>query len=568
MPPLHSLGGTGVCGLAGAGRWNKSRLRPPGRFGIGFTSASVKKLGFDALCLAAVIQEAQCLVGTRLQRILPVGEQGIALGFFGAAGQRETWLYIGWHPENARMHLLSHRPPRQEDLGHLVPGLRAKITDASLVFIRQRGLDRIAELGFATSDGGLQLVAELVGRHAWVILVDQNAKVLAASRFAGAGQTKRPVLPGKPYSPPPGEPRPSILNNPQGDWKQLEGWSPSLQAFLDEGGQRAEVLRCLETGDWRPCLVAGRGPSPLPWPSAQILPSLSKGLEDWYEAKEASQSLERAKTSLRTQLKRVLLARETSLRDLHEAVEAGLGAARLQQEGELILAYQGMIQQGDEALEAYDYAGNPASIKINPELTPVENAERRFTKAKKAKARLTMVTGQEERLNQDKEEILAVLERMELASALDEVQKLKDHADLRKWLHKAHVPLPKEERPYEGHSIRETLSPAGWRVLYGTGPTANDFLTTKVGRPNDWWLHVRGAPSAHVILITNNHPEKVQRPDLMFAAEIAAKNSPAKHSGLVLVDYVLKKHVRKPRKSAPGFATYSQERTLQLELKP
>ena len=179
-----------------------------------------------------------------------------------------------------------------------------------------------------------------------------------------------------------------------------------------------------------------------------------------------------------------------------------------------------------------------------------------------------MVTGQEERLNQDKEEILAVLERMELASALDEVQKLKDHADLRKWLHKAHVPLPKEERPYEGHSIRETLSPAGWRVLYGTGPTANDFLTTKVGRPNDWWLHVRGAPSAHVILITNNHPEKVQRPDLMFAAEIAAKNSPAKHSGLVLVDYVLKKHVRKPRKSAPGFATYSQERTLQLELKP
>lgn len=527
----------------------------------------MKKLGFDALCLAAVIQEAQFLVGTQLQRVIPVGEHAIALGFFGEKLGRDQWLLISWHPEHSRMHLLSRRPPKQDDPGQLTTGLK-RIIDSKLAFVRQRGLDRVVEFGFITPEGGFQLVAELLGKHAWVMLVDDKAKVVTASKFAGAGQTKRPVLPGKPYLPPPGEPRDSILDHPKGEWKNLEGWSPSLQVFLDQGGTQGQVLEIIRTKSWTPCQVQDKGVSPLPWPSATPLPSFSQGLEAWYEVKELAQALERQKASLAGQLKRVLLARETALRDIHEAVEAGLGAAKLQLEGELILAYQGMIKEGDEALQAYDYEGNLLSVKINADLTPVENAEKRFSKAKKSKARLEMVTGQEERLTQDREEILAVLERLVIATNLEEIKKLRDHADQRTWLHKLAAPLKKEERPYEGHPIKETLSPGGWRVLYGTGPMANDYLTTKIARPNDWWLHVRGAPSAHVILITNNQPEKVQRPDLIFAAEVAAKNSSSKHSGLVLVDFVLKKHVRKPRKSAPGIASYTQEKTLQLNLKP
>ena len=526
----------------------------------------VKKLGFDALCLAAAIQEAQFLVGTQLQRVLPVGEHAIALGFFSEKLGRDQWLLISWHPEHSRMHLLSRRPARQEEQGQLPAGMK-RLIDSKLAFVRQRGLDRVAELGFITPEGGFQLVAELLGKHAWVMLVDNHSKVVSASKFAGASQTKRPVLPGKPYLPPPGEPRDSILQHPDGEWKNLEGWSPSLQGFLDQGGSQSQVLEAIKTKTWQPCLLEGKGVSPLPWHVATSLPSFSQGLESWYEAKELAQALERQKASLAGQLKRVLLARETALRDIHEAVEAGLGSAKLQLEGELILAYQGMIEEGDEALQAYDYEGNLLSIKINPDLTPVENAEKRFSKAKKSRARLQMVTGQEERLTQDREEILAVLERLEISETLEEIKKLRDHADHRKWLHKLAAPVKKEERIYEGHPIKEVLSPGGWRVLYGTGPMANDYLTTKVARPNDWWLHVRGAPSAHVILITNNHPEKVQRPDLIFAAEVAAKNSSSKHSGVVLVDYVLKKHVRKPRKSAPGIASYTQEKTLQLDLK-
>jgi predicted ribosome quality control (RQC) complex YloA/Tae2 family protein len=109
------------------------------------------------------------------------------------------------------------------------------------------------------------------------------------------------------------------------------------------------------------------------------------------------------------------------------------------------------------------------------------------------------------------------------------------------------------------------VSPAGWKVFYGENATSNDYLTTKVAKPNDYWLHVRGVTSAHVVLQTHNQPERVQREDLMFAAKLAVSKSLSKHSSYVSVDYTLKKHVRKPKKSPPGFVTYSQEKVLHVE---
>ena len=102
-------------------------------------------------------------------------------------------------------------------------------------------------------------------------------------------------------------------------------------------------------------------------------------------------------------------------------------------------------------------------------------------------------------------------------------------------------------------------------MLYGDNATSNDYLTTKVAKPNDYWFHVRGVTSAHVLLMTQNQPKKVQYEDMMFAAKLAVSKSVSKHSSYVAVDYTLKKYVRKPKKSAPGFVTYSQEKTLHVE---
>jgi predicted ribosome quality control (RQC) complex YloA/Tae2 family protein len=104
-------------------------------------------------------------------------------------------------------------------------------------------------------------------------------------------------------------------------------------------------------------------------------------------------------------------------------------------------------------------------------------------------------------------------------------------------------------------------------VLVGKGAAENDELTVRVARGNDLWLHVRGIAGAHVVL----RLEKGRGPDqesLLDAAHLAAWFGGARDEPVTEVVYTRAKFVRKPRGSAPGLVTYSQERTLSLRIEP
>jgi predicted ribosome quality control (RQC) complex YloA/Tae2 family protein len=78
---------------------------------------------------------------------------------------------------------------------------------------------------------------------------------------------------------------------------------------------------------------------------------------------------------------------------------------------------------------------------------------------------------------------------------------------------------------------------------------------------------VRTGTGAHVIIRTENQPQRVPRSTLEFAARLAAQHSADKHARIVEVDYTLRKYVRKPKGAPQGFALYTHEKTLRVELK-
>jgi predicted ribosome quality control (RQC) complex YloA/Tae2 family protein len=519
------------------------------------------KLAFDSLALAAVVRESQPLVGGKLQRILQIDDYSIAVSIY---LQGEQWLLISTHPQFARAHLMSRRPAGISPPPPFAAELRRRLVDARVAFIRQRGLDRILEIGIQTVEQNYILVAEMMGKHSNLMLVDQTKNVVAALRYVGAAKSRRPILPGKPYTLPPFEPKPPITEaEPSDNLKNFEGWSPSLQALLD-AGLPFNTLRNLRNLEFEPHFAPGIGAAAFPFPQGYPRQTMSIALEQHYADLSDRQSHDQAKASLKSQLERVLLARETALHDINQALDAADHAGEMQKQAELLLAYQGAIPAGADQATVWDYEGRELHLPLNPDLSVVENAERIFLKAKKAKSRRDEIAGQGERLEADRQLIEDLILKVEEAPDLRAIEDLKEEADRRKWLHKHAAPLAKEDRPYAGHSIREFLSPAGWKILVGTNATGNDHLTSKVAKPNDWWLHVRGAPSAHVVIQTSNQPDRVQKSDMMFAAELAIRFSPLKHSNYVSVDYTLKKYVRKPRGSAPGLATYEREKTLHV----
>jgi len=101
----------------------------------------------------------------------------------------------------------------------------------------------------------------------------------------------------------------------------------------------------------------------------------------------------------------------------------------------------------------------------------------------------------------------------------------------------------------------------GLTVLVGKNNRQNDYLTLKVARPEDLWLHVKDLPGSHVIIRSQGQGE-IPEAALREAAQLAAYFSQARHSGQVPVDYTLRKHVRKPRGAKPGMVIYDQQKTL------
>jgi predicted ribosome quality control (RQC) complex YloA/Tae2 family protein len=79
-----------------------------------------------------------------------------------------------------------------------------------------------------------------------------------------------------------------------------------------------------------------------------------------------------------------------------------------------------------------------------------------------------------------------------------------------------------------------------------------------VARPEDFWLHARDVPGAHVIL---RDPERRAGPDdLREAAEVAAFFSGARGSAQVDVHVTRRKHL-KPAGGGPGRVRVSHSET-------
>ncbi len=99
-------------------------------------------------------------------------------------------------------------------------------------------------------------------------------------------------------------------------------------------------------------------------------------------------------------------------------------------------------------------------------------------------------------------------------------------------------------------------------TLYiGRNSANNEKLTFGFAKPDDLWLHARGASGSHCVLkgAAMHHTSEIQR-----AAEIAAWHSSAKHSELVPVICTQKKYLKKDRKT-PGNVIIEREQVLMVK---
>ncbi len=292
--------------------------------------------------------------------------------------------------------------------------------------------------------------------------------------------------------------------------------------------------------------------------------TLSEALDHYFQQVEAEKERQTQIKSAETKLRQEITKREKLQRKLVQDLEGHGNAESWKRLGDLILANLANAVRIDDTVLVTDYFDDAVptiEIKIAEHLSLTEAAEKffkRYTKARNAKLALT------QRIADLKREITEFeAKKLELETAIIE-ENLTDFLP-EKVVEK--LTKSKEKRDDSFKGARRYISSDGWEILVGKASKDNDYLTFRIAKSLDFWLHAADYGGSHVVIRNPNRSEQLPPKTLLEAAQLAAQFSQAKEQPKVAVNYTNKKFVNKPKGAAAGLVSLSSFKTILVEPK-
>jgi len=263
---------------------------------------------------------------------------------------------------------------------------------------------------------------------------------------------------------------------------------------------------------------------------------------------------------IRTLKKRMTQA-ERSLGRVEDELEKPSRADRHEHYGHLLMAQLHSIGSGEDEVILNDILtdGAQISIVLDPRLSPVENAQSYYERAKRSRQARVKSRERIQGLRKTAQNLKALYDEALSFSSVSEVVsfKTKNEGQLKALMS---AQIDPDAIPYRRYVLDE-----GYEVWVGRNAKQNDQLTLKDARKFDLWLHARGVAGSHTVLRLRGKMDKPPKYVIEQAAAIAAFHSKARSSSLAPVIVAEKKFVRKPRKSLPGTVIVERERVVMVE---
>lgn len=568
----------------------------------------------DALCLSGVVAELKpILTGAKIDKVHQPGRDEMILAL--RLGRGNGRLLLSASPNHPRLQMteLSRENPDAPPMFCML--LRKHLMGGRILSVEQPHLERIVELRLEVLDElgdrkERRLILEAMGRRANLVLVDDQGRIVdCLRRVDGDMSAQRQLLPGLFYRLPPAMEKadPTALDG--AEWlRQVEqapgesrvdhwlldtfgGWSPlvcreiafraggRVDVTFDELGPQGRVrvgeaaealLKTVRENSFTPTVISvEKRPKDFTFfPAKQYeeagectaYPSFSALMDRFYEQRENQERIRQKGQDL---IRSVTNARDRTARKLanqQRELEATQDRERLRQFGDIITSNLHAMARGMATLRAMDFyapEGGEVEIKLDPLLTPQQNAAKYYKEYNKAKTAEEMLTIQLEKGRRELDYLNSVLENITLAEGerdLQEIrQELADTGYLRRQIKGKDKGRRLSPKPMEFRST------AGLRISVGKNNMQNDLLTCKQAFKSDIWFHTQKIHGSHVILWTGGAQPDLQ--SLNEAACLAAWFSQGRESGKVPVDYTPVKYVKKPAGARPGMVVYTTYET-------
>ncbi len=573
-------------------------------------------MAFDGVTIANIVSELKKeLIGGRLYKIAQPEEDELLLTIRQSTGQKR--LLISAEASLPLIYLTETNKPSPMTAPNFCMLLRKHLQNGRITEISQPGLERIVHIGIEHLNemGDLchkTLIIEIMGKHSNIIFCDEeNVIIDSIKRVSAAVSSVREVLPGKPYFIANTQNKLDALHTdyesfcaalsakPQSAYKAIyasfTGISPILaQELCYEGGVDGDrptaaftakdyqnlykvfdrMVTAIQKEHFTPNIAYTNG-NPVEFcafpltmygfgresvtSSAAVsgdvtvaYDSMSSLLEHYYARKNTLTRIRQKSSDLRrivqTALERDIKKYDLQLRQIKDTEKRD----QYRIYGELLNTYGYDAQPGAKSLEALNYYTNETiTIPLDPTLTATDNAKLYFDKYRKLKRTYEALSELTREVKEEIDHLESVQTALDIALYEEDLAQIKDELTESGYIRKKVYGKKQKITSKPFHYI----SSDGFHMYVGKNNYQNDELTFKFAQGNDWWFHAKQIPGSHVIVKSENAEEL---PDRTFeeAARLAAYYSKGREQEKVEIDYVQKKHVKKPNGGKPGFVVY------------
>ncbi len=570
-------------------------------------------MAFDGVTIAAVVKELNdtCL-GGRLYKIAQPESDELLLTIKTGEGQRR--LLLSADASLPLVYLTGQNKPSPMTAPGFCMLLRKHLQNGRITAVTQPGLERIIHIDVEHLDemGDLchkTLIVEIMGKHSNIIFCNEEGMILdSIKHVSGLVSSLREVLPGKPYFVAQTQDkldplscdqeqfitaltsRPAVLY--KAIYQSYTGISPVLaqevchRSGLDGDAPTAafspqelektyhvfrEMMDRVQNGDFAP-VIAYTGKQPAEYAALpltlysqgqdtlQPYASVSALLEHYYAEKNTLTRIRQKSADLR-RIVQTALERNVKKYDLQlQQIKDTEKRDKYRVYGELINTYGYNVPEGSKSMEALNYYTNEMiTIPLDPDQTPAENAKRYFDKYGKLKRTFEALSTLTKEVKAEIEHLESISTALDIALLEEDLVQIREELAASGYIHKRGGKKEKvTSKPFH------YMSSDGFHMYVGKNNYQNDELTFKFASGGDWWFHAKGMPGSHVIVKCEGADTL---PDRTFeeAAKLAAYYSKGRGQEKVEIDYIQKKHVKKPNGAKPGFVVYYTNYSMMID---
>lgn len=570
-------------------------------------------MSFDAIVTRALTDEFNNnYIGARVDKIYQTEKDEIMINMRSKDGSFKVLVSASSNNPRFYVSKISKENPSEAPLFSMI--LRKNLSGSKLVKVEQFGFDRAAQFVFSGynefhEEALYYLVVEIMGKYSNIVLCNENHKVIdAIKRVSTVMSSKREIEPGLIYERPPVFDRVSpisvdeeYLKNMMTNNADLELRDFLMRSFLglsteiankilfDAAIDDKNLLKNLDENDVNKFISsfiktfeevkeknysfniyklserksAYNAISLNQYASLEKenFPSISELLDKYYYEKDQKDRIAQRSQNMRHTISANLKRAKNKLQKQKEEMLESANREAYKVYADLISSNIHKISKGLKEIKLENFYDNmnEISVPLDQKLSAVQNAQKYYKRYQKMKQREIVL---EKQIENTEDEIIYLELVSDAIDRTDDVKNLDEiYFELIKNNYiKKDKKIKNKPKKIAIHSIDYDDTS---KVYYGKNNLQNEYITFKVADKNDVWMHVKGFPGSHVVIKCDGYPSDEL---LVFAAEIAAKNSKAKDSNKVDVDFTTRKNVKKHPSGKTGLVNYVNFKTITVDL--